>query len=152
MGDVPLYGLNFAYGSNLDSAQRVRRCPLAVSEGPVLLRGFRLEFYGAADLEGDADGTVSALALRLSPEEERALDRCEGVDPASGRAPSYVKERVTAEREDGSTVEGYVYLMTPSRRTRDPRRPPDDYFERIVTGYRENNLDRTGLDAARART
>ncbi len=47
----PLIGLNFAYGSNLDRSQLLRRCPQATLEGPVTSRGYRLEFFGAADLE-----------------------------------------------------------------------------------------------------
>jgi len=144
--DSTLYGLNFAYGSNLRESRRASRCPNVVSEGAVLLSGYRLELYGAADVEPDANSTLPALALRLSPEDERELDRREGVPG------SYTKAEVTALRPDGSTLRGYIYRMTPARRTRGLRRPTTDYLEHLVKGYHENKLDLDVLSGAIARS
>lgn len=146
----PHLGLNFAYGSNINRPQLLRRCPNAVLEGPVILSGYRLEFFNAADLEPDACGAVPAIAWRLEPQEEERLDNFEGIGRL-GRDDSYLKTPVTAERHDGTAVAGYVYLMTPSRRARDPREPRRDYYARIAAGYCDFGLDDGVLTAALAR-
>jgi Gamma-glutamyl cyclotransferase, AIG2-like len=148
--DVPLYGLNFAYGSNLDERRLLSRCPAAELEGAVTLRGYRLEFYGAADLEPDEDGAVAAVAWRLMPEDERRLDRCEGIGRL-GLPDSYVKIPVVAERLDGSEAAGYIYLMSRERRARDGRTPADDYYHYLASGYRQHGFDEASLRAALAR-
>jgi len=146
----PHLGLNFAYGSNLDRSQLPDRCPNAVLEGPVILCGYRLEFFGAADLEPHRGGTVPAVAWRLEPDDEERLDRHEGVG-RPGREDSYVKTPVTAHRPDRSTVDGYIYLMTPRRRARDPREPRTSYYARVASGYRDFGFDERVLTAAFAR-
>ncbi|MDP9105004.1 MAG: gamma-glutamylcyclotransferase [Candidatus Eremiobacteraeota bacterium] len=145
-----LYGLNFAYGSNLDGARLRARCPRAVNEGAVTVHGYRLEFYGAADLERDPASTVGAVAWRLDEHDERELDRHEGIGRLD-RPDSYVKLPVPATRGDGTIVWGYVYLMTPARRRRDPRVPIERYVEHLATGYREHGFDAAALAAALAR-
>jgi hypothetical protein len=147
---VQLYGLNFAYGSNLDRVRLRARCPRAAAEGAVTIRGYRLEFYGAADLEPDPTSSVAAVAWRLDARDERELDRHEGIDRGD-RPDSYVKLPVPGTRADGTTVWGYIYLMTPARRRRDPRVPGDRYLEHLATGYRDNGFDASVLTVALAR-
>ena len=147
---APLYGLNFAYGSNLDTDQMLARCPSAILEGKVVLRGYRLEFFGAADVHIDPRSIVPALAWRLSADDERALDRREGVGQDPG-PNSYVKVPTVATDDTGADIAGYIYVMTPHRRQRDLRRPIPDYVEHVLAGYRTFGFDMKILTEALAR-
>src|SRR4028119_96878 len=84
-------GLYAAYGSNMDPAQMLRRCPSSPHVGTGWIRGWRLTF-GAEELgwEGalatlvpaedrEAPGVFVAL-YDLTPADERELDAWEGAD------------------------------------------------------------------------
>jgi gamma-glutamylcyclotransferase (GGCT)/AIG2-like uncharacterized protein YtfP len=84
-------GLYAAYGSNMDPAQMLRRCPSSPHTGTGWIRGWRLTF-GAEELgwEGalatlvpadgqDASGVFVAL-YDLTEADEQALDAWEGAD------------------------------------------------------------------------
>jgi hypothetical protein len=150
MRDVnsPLYGVTFAFGSNLDP-DRIHadcRCPHAEEIGHIRLNGWRLEiFAGAADLEPDTAGSVPAVAWRLTPEDEARLDRREG---ACTRPPDYLKNPLTAILEDGTEVRGYTYVMTPARRHKREHAPTERYRHFLRTGYNRHDFDPTALEAA----
>lgn len=144
-----LYGVTFAYGSNSNAAQMRARCPRAEKLGLVRLAGYRLEFYGALDLEPDPAGTVQAVAWRLDPHDERALDRHEGAHLHP--VPSYLKVPLAAVLPGGTELRGFTYVMTPPRRARDPRPPKPEYLERVLAGYAHHGLAPDHLHAALAR-
>lgn len=144
-----LHGVTFAYGSNSNAAQMRARCPRAEKLGLVRIAGYRLEFYGALDLEPDPAGTVHAVAWRLDPPDERALDHHEGANRHP--VPSYVKVPLSATLPDGTELHGFAYVMTPPRRARDPRVPKPEYVERILAGYEHHGLAADDLRAALAR-
>ncbi len=144
----PLYGVTFAYGSNTNHEQMLARCPRAQVLGLVRIAGYRLEFFGAADLEPDPSASVAALAWRLDPDDERALDEREGVFRP---VPSYLKIPLTARLGERDELHGFVYRMTPPRRARDPRPPPPHYFACILAGYARHGIEPAGLLAARDR-
>lgn len=146
--NLPLYGVTFAFGSNLDP-DRIRaddRCPRAEEIGHVRLHGWRLEiFAGAADIEPDAAGSVPAVAWRLTPEDEARLDRREG---ACARRPDYLKSPLTAILEDGTEVRGYTYVMTLERRNKREHAPTEQYRRFLGAGYARHDFDATALEAA----
>jgi hypothetical protein len=144
-----LYGVTFAYGSNSDAAQMRVRCPGAVKLGLVRLAGYRLEFFGALDIEPDPASTVHAVAWRLDPCDELALDHHEGANRRP--VPSYVKVPLRAEMPGGGALDGFAYVMTPPRRARDPRAPLAAYLARILSGYAQHGIAPDGLHAALAR-
>jgi hypothetical protein len=144
-----LYGVTFAYGSNSNAAQMTARCPRAEKLGLVRIAGYRLEFYGALDLEPDPAGTVHAVAWRLDPHDERALDHHEGANRHP--VPSYLKVPLAATLPDGAELHGFAYVMTPPRRARDPRPPKPDYLARILAGYEHHGVLADELHAALAR-
>ena len=83
-------GLYAAYGSNMDPAQMLRRCPSSPHTGTGWIRGWRLTFgaeeYGwdgaLATLvpdDGETDGVFVAL-YDLTDADEKALDAWEGAD------------------------------------------------------------------------
>ncbi len=144
-----LYGVTFAYGSNCNAQQMRARCPRATSLGPVRLAGYRLEFFGALDLEPDPARTVHAVAWRLHPDDECALDHHEGANRQP--VPSYLKLPLAATLPDGTELHGFAYVMTPPRRARDPRPPRPDYLARILAGYEHHGLTPDDVHAALAR-
>jgi hypothetical protein len=144
-----LYGVTFAFGSNTNREQMLARCPAAVVLGRVRIAGYRLEFFGALDLEPDPNGAVDAVAWRIEPPDERALDAHEGV--LRRPQPSYVKVPLCAALPGDVPAHGFVYRMTPPRRARDPRPPAPAYLARVVTGYAQHGLALDGLHAALAR-
>jgi hypothetical protein len=144
----PLYGVTFAYGSNLDP-DRIRAadfCPHAEELGHVRLEGWRLEiFAGAADLEPDPAAFAFAVAWRLTPEDEARLDARQAV---GGERPEYVKKPLAAKLDDDTAVDGYVYVMTHARRYKREHAPSEQYRGWLERGYERHGFSTTALDAA----
>ncbi len=88
----------FAYGSNLDGAQMLRRCPQARLVGPAYLPHHRLVFAGysrrwdgaVASLESKRGGKVEGLLYLLSKSDLVSLDRFEGCPLAYRRVRKVV--------------------------------------------------------------
>jgi len=99
-------------------------------------------------VEADPNSSVPCVAWEITPEDEAALDRYEGLH---GDPPSYRKISVEGHTSDGKTVSGFIYVMTPERRSRDPRLPREDYFQHIAIGYQGKGIDPEPLIAARQR-
>ncbi len=109
-------GLYAAYGSNMDPAQMLRRCPSSPHTGTGWIRGWRLTF-GAEEFgwEGalatlvpaddrDAPGVFVAL-YDLTEADEAALDAWEGADLGL-----YRKLNLRAHTLAGDVV-AYVYAL-----------------------------------------
>lgn len=127
--------LYIAYGSNLHRGQMRQRCPRAVALGTIMLQDARLVFRGVADVEYAPGEQVPVGLWRITPSDEAALDRYEGV--GSG---SYLKE--TVELSDGQ--EALLYVMTSTGIA-----PPSEYYVDILrTGYKQFEMDQTYLDRA----
>ncbi len=108
-------GLYAAYGSNMDPAQMLRRCPSSPHTGTVWIPGWRLTFgaeeYGwdgalATLVPDDDTGPGVFVALYdLTDADERALDAWEGAD--SGL---YRKLHLRVHTLAGDVV-AYVYAL-----------------------------------------
>jgi hypothetical protein len=108
-------GLYAAYGSNMDPAQMLRRCPSSPHTGTGWIRGWRLTF-GAEELgwEGAlatlvpddewSDGVFVAL-YDLTEVDEQALDAWEGADHGL-----YRKLHLRVHALAGDVV-AYVYVL-----------------------------------------
>ena len=75
--------LYLAYGSNLNRKQMELRCPTAKIVGTSALNHWRLIFRGGeqmavATVERERGCKVPVLVWKLTPADERALDRYEG--------------------------------------------------------------------------
>lgn len=116
-----------AYGSNMSVEQMAYRCPEAHIVGVGYLEGWKLEFYLHATVEPvKRDGKVPVVVWEISEQDEKNLDRYEGV-------PSYyTKERATVRLIDGEQVEGLIYLM---RKYRDLP-PTKGYVQGIADAYK----------------
>lgn len=128
-----------AYGSNLLSAQMMRRCPDAQFLGTGFITGMRFEFRGRPfDAKATLVPAVNRLRVpripvavwNLSKADEQNLDRYEGVPYV------YRKERVRVTLFGGKQITGMVYLKNDQQRGL----PTIDYYNRIVGGYNELGL------------
>ncbi len=135
--------LYVAYGSNLCKAQMRRRCPNSRPLGKFMLTASRLVFRGVADLEY-APGQQTPCGLYLiNRDDERSLDRYEGVD-----AGVYYKTEEIELSYLGERRKALVYLMHS-----DGIYPPSQtYVDTIRRGYENFGLDMSYLDDAVARS
>ena len=104
----------FAYGSNMDAARMLARCPGARLVGAATLPGFRLVERLYADVEPSAGCEAKGLLWCVTEADLASLDRHEGV------AGGVYERLVVPVKLGGQTVGAYCYLMTEAtRRVRD---------------------------------
>ena len=116
----------FAYGSNMDADQMALRCPGSQLVGSARLQGysFLINERGVASVIPAQDGVVHGLLWHITPYDENALDRYEGV--AKGY---YLKEVFPVHPDDTSVVvQAIVYVASNNR----PGSPRPGYLEKIV--------------------
>ncbi|MCL4286057.1 MAG: gamma-glutamylcyclotransferase [Thermoleophilia bacterium] len=140
MAEPPTY--YFAYGSNLNRADMVTRCPSAKPLTTALLAGWRLTFRGVADVEPAVDRSVHGALWRLLDADVGALDRYEG-------APSLYARRIVEVETESGPLEAMTYVMASDDYL---GLPSAWYFERIARGYRDWGLPLDVLRAALAAT
>ena len=134
--------LYIAYGSNLNLPQMEHRCPGASVVGTSEVKGYELLFRGVATIEPKEGASVPVLLWKISPENEKALDRYEGWPRL------YRKEDMEVELE-GKTVSAMVYVMNDGRQA---AMPSDYYYNVIAEGYRTAGMDEAVLEQALERT
>lgn len=124
--------LYIAYGSNLNQEQMAHRCPTAEIVGTAVLHNWRLAFYSVATIERSKGGKVPVLIWKITPQDERALDRYEGWPHL------YRKEtlRVTVNRK---RVCAMIYIM--NVKGRNYSLPCGSYLETIHQGYLDADFD-----------
>jgi hypothetical protein len=137
-----------AYGSNMNIEQMRERCPTARYIGVVYLKDHRLQFNMHATIERTEGEQVPAILWELQESDEEALDGYEGI-----RNHHYYKDYLTVEK-DGETVRALVYIMDRPGIVRKGgnAKPDDDYYQKIVQGYKDAGIDETPLKSAYART
>lgn len=136
--------LYLAYGSNLNRKQMELRCPTAKIVGTSALNHWRLIFRGGeqmavATVERERGCKVPVLVWKLTPADERALDRYEGYPHL------YRKEHLRVFVE-GRRVTAMIYLMNPSIRPYGT--PSKAYFDTIREGYESAGFDTEVLNRA----
>ncbi len=134
--------LYIAYGSNLNLPQMEHRCPGASVVGTSEVKGYELLFRGVATIEPKEGASVPVLLWKISPENEKALDRYEGWPRL------YRKEDMEVELE-GKTVSAMVYVMNDGRQA---AMPSDYYYNVIAEGYQTAGMDEAVLEQALERT
>lgn len=121
-----------AYGSNMNTRQMDYRCPDAKLIGTGKILGARLAFYVHATVERSRikNAYVPVAVWEISDDDEARLDRYEGY-------PSYyIKEEWPVQLDDGTAVDGMIYLMNLKRGTV----PTREYYGGILSAYRELGL------------
>ena len=121
-----------AYGSNMVQEQMAFRCPNARLIGTGWLPNHRLEFYLHATVERSrARGARVPVAVwEIDAEDEQNLDYYEGFPKY------YTKHRRTVHMDDGSQIEGMVYIMNLIR----PLIPHTSYYNGIRDAYERLGL------------
>lgn len=136
-----IYG---AYGSNMNLEQMANRCPKAKVIGTGILKDYKLTFRGrykgVANIEPCKGKEVPIVLWEITDECERALDVYEGFPNL------YVKKEVKVI-VDGKPVKIMVYIMA-KEYTDMVAVPTEYYFNVIVTGYSDNDLDLKPLQIA----
>ena len=116
-----------AYGSNMVEEQMAHRCPNARLIGMGQLPNHRLEFYLHATVERSrAHGASVPVAVwEIDEEDEKNLDHYEGFPKY------YTKHKRKVVMDDGSQIEGMVYIMSMIR----PLIPHASYYNGIRDAY-----------------
>ncbi|HSV66636.1 MAG TPA: gamma-glutamylcyclotransferase [Mycobacteriales bacterium] len=102
-----------AYGSNMDPAQMLQRCPHSPLAGTGWIRGWRLTFGGEdlgwegalATIVPHEPGTVFAALYDVTPQDEARLDTWEGADTGL-----YEKIRLRVHTLEGDEL-AWVYVL-----------------------------------------
>ena len=131
--------LYFAYGSNMDLVQMSNRCERAatVSTAQLPSHRFIINSRGVATVVPDRASTVRGLLWRLSEEDQRSLDRHEGVVQGL-----YRKAFMRVNVSSGRKVRALVYVATDST----PGEARPGYMEKIVSAAEECGLPQTYID------
>ena len=121
-----------AYGSNMVEDQMAFRCPEARLIGTGYISGARLEFFLHATVEktNDRRNRVPVAVWEINDRDEKSLDRYEGFPHY------YVKETWTVHMDDGSEIEGMIYIMNMIRQSP----PMNSYYQSIAEAYRRLGL------------
>ncbi len=131
-----------AYGSNLSIEQMKVRTPDAVIVGTGLLKDWRLLFRQFATIKKCKGYYVPVLVWKISPQDEKNLDRYEGYPRF------YVKRnmKIAVTSLDGQNlgdITAMVYIMT--RKATDSRSinplPSEHYYSVLDTGYKTFGFD-----------
>jgi len=130
-----LYG---AYGSNLDEEQMIYRCPNATKVGKMTLYDYELVFRNVADLRTKKDASIELGLWEITKGCENRLDTYEGYPDL------YDKFKISnpeLEYEFGYN-EVMLYQMV-DRKWLAP--PSESYFQGIVQGYQDFDMDKDYL-------
>ena len=131
-----------AYGSNMNLEQMKYRCPNAVLLGTAVIENWRLMFRRkrrpVATIEKEAGCSVPVVLWEITEECEDSLDVYEGFPIL------YTKIDVPVEF-NGKLISAMAYVMTPGHEL---GKPQSDYYNTILQGYRDNNIDPAPLDEA----
>ena len=128
--------LYIAYGSNLNLAQMVARCPSASVYAKGALNNWSLVYRGTkanshATIIRKQGSTVPVLVWDIQPADENRLDIYEGY-------PHYYFKRNIMVNIDGRKKRAMVYIMDEQQL---PGRPSANYIETIRQGYIDNDMD-----------
>jgi hypothetical protein len=144
-GDFAMSTLVFCYGSNLDDAQMLMRCPGRAKVGNAVLRGHRLTFprlsprrgCGVSSVE-PADGhDVWGVVHRLDAADLAALDAYECFEPGGSAELNRYNRVARVVEIDGVATEVDTYVAVP---TANPPAPDAHYLGQIRDGARLHAL------------
>jgi hypothetical protein len=136
--------LYFAYGSNLNKAKMMVRCPTAKPLGRFQLLDWRLVFRGVADVVKDEGARVNGAIWIIEDADEAALDRYEGFD--ADHPDSGMYRKVTIDL--GGLYAGHSKLMFYTMNSTGIFPPSHGYLATIREGYRDFSLSEGPLNKA----
>lgn len=139
--------LYFAYGSNLNKAQMMERCPTARPLYRAKLFGATMVFKYYADVELDRKNhkyPVEGAIYEITKNDMDELDIYEGYPDF------YRKVKVRVMLENGNTEEVFMYVM--NKGVREVKMPSNGYFNCIARGYEDWAIKNHCLFSAWERT
>lgn len=125
----------FAYGSNLNKAMMMARCPGSKCLGTVMLKGWRLAFRNYLTIEECQGEQVPIGVWEVQDRDIRYLDDYEGYPEL------YRKEKMTI-----GNYEGFIYIMNEKKIPYFP--PTQDYLLICAMGYGDFCMDKKYLTEA----
>ena len=133
-----------AYGSNLNEAQMVYRCPGAKKVCSGFIKGYRLMFKGSftgsyLTIEKDPECEVPVGIWRVTRRDIDALNRYEGYPTF------YYKRDFLVDCDDGKKHRVFAYIMHEDRRL---GIPTNFYMQTCLEGYRNFGFDPKYLEEA----
>ncbi len=131
-----------AYGSNLNVAQMVRRCPGAKPIGTAELEHNTLYFRGSGSgyyltIEPKIGSRVPVAIWEVTADDEKALDRYEGY-PRFYYKHDYDLAVTLLDSRTTKELRCFAYIMTEGR---DVGLPTPYYMETCIQGYRDFGFD-----------
>ena len=147
--------LYLAYGSNLNLRQMAHRCPGAELLGYTYLENTRLIYRGSLSgyylsIEDAAGCRVPCGVFRITPQDERSLDRYEGYPNFYGKV---TYKGLPLYAMDGTLRPGSIDAMAYRLPCSSPAGLPIPYYIRICReGYLDFGFDPAYLDQALAAT
>lgn len=129
--------LYVAYGSNLNVEQMDYRCPDASIVAKGVIPDYVLKYRGSrtgayATIVREKGKHVPVVVWKISPDDEKSLDRYEGFPTF------YYKKRIKVLLENGKRTYAMVYIMNDKAQA---GIPSDYYIRTILLGYVANKLD-----------
>lgn len=82
----------FAYGSNLNKKQMMKRCPDASPVARAKLKGYQLTFNRVADIVPEEQAITWGAIYTVSPKDIENLDLYEGYPRLYGKIPVEVED------------------------------------------------------------
>ena len=128
----------FAYGMNTNLQEMAERCPAAKPLCVAVLQNRRFDFRFHADLTYVHGSTVEGVLWSIDAQTLDILDIVEGY-------PFYYIRKQFYVLADGKKHLAWIYLM------KDPANlqlPDASYWNNVVNGYKENNLNMEQLHSA----
>lgn len=125
----------FAYGSNMDESQMAHRCPTAKLVGRARLDGYKfiINNRGVASIIKSDDSFVDGILWSVFPDDEKALDRYEGIS-----SNFYFKTEITLESlRTGEPCSAIVYIAS----TNSFGQPRPGYLEKIIRAAEKFKFD-----------
>lgn len=135
----------FAYGTNMSRAQMAYRCPGAGLVQTAVLRDHRflIANHGFGTVAPQRAAEVHGVLWLVTADDERALDRYEGVDEGLyQRDRRHVHVRVAGATD---AVEALVYVAPAAA----PGRPRVGYLQQVIAGALAHGLPEAYLTQLR---
>lgn len=128
-----------AYGMNTNLQSMRDRCPAARSLGAVVLTNHSLVFKYHADMQYDIGVNSECVLWQITDACEQSLDALEGF-------PHYYQKKTVEIYHQAQPLECMIYYMVSDSA---PGAPPDSYYNMVLRGYQQHDLDITALETAR---
>lgn len=134
----------FAYGSNMDEQQMRGRCRSAQLRGSAILSGHRfvINCRGVASVVPDGSSNVVGLLWMISPSDEAALDRYEGVEDGYYTKNELDVSEITSSQE----VESLIYIAAENA----IGKPRPGYLEKIVNAAQQHGFSQEYINFLRS--